>query len=32
MKQLLQGLSYCHYNGVLHRDLKAANILITKNG
>jgi len=32
MMQLLRGLSYCHLNGVLHRDLKAANILITREG
>ena len=32
MMQLLMGLSYCHMNGVLHRDLKAANILITREG
>ncbi|KIZ05534.1 hypothetical protein MNEG_2421 [Monoraphidium neglectum] len=32
MMQLLRGLSYCHANGVLHRDLKAANILITREG
>jgi cyclin-dependent kinase 12/13 len=32
MMQLLRGLSYCHLNGVLHRDLKAANILITRGG
>ena len=32
MQQLLNGLYYIHSNNVLHRDMKAANILITKNG
>ncbi|CAH8642046.1 unnamed protein product [Schistosoma guineensis] len=32
MKQLLTGVFYLHLNNVLHRDLKAANILIDKNG
>ncbi|GFH26171.1 protein kinase domain-containing protein [Haematococcus lacustris] len=32
MKQLLKGLAYVHGNGVLHRDLKASNILIDKHG
>lgn len=32
MNQLLNGLYYIHSNNVLHRDMKAANILITKNG
>lgn len=32
MKQLLKGLYFCHSNGVLHRDLKASNILIDSNG
>ncbi|KAG1674414.1 hypothetical protein FOA52_012941 [Chlamydomonas sp. UWO 241] len=32
MKQLLKGLAYVHGNGVLHRDLKASNILIDRNG
>ena len=32
MKQLLNGLYYIHSNKVLHRDMKAANILINKQG
>ncbi|KAG2489155.1 hypothetical protein HYH03_012381 [Edaphochlamys debaryana] len=32
LKQLLKGLAYCHSNGVLHRDLKASNILIDMRG
>eukprot|EP00198_Chlamydomonas_reinhardtii_P004863 XP_001694199.1 cyclin dependent kinase [Chlamydomonas reinhardtii] len=32
LKQLLRGLAYCHSNGVLHRDLKASNILIDAKG
>ncbi|CAG0879357.1 unnamed protein product [Darwinula stevensoni] len=32
MKQLLDGLFYIHHNKILHRDMKAANILITKSG
>lgn len=29
MKQLLEGLHYCHVNNVLHRDIKGANLLIS---
>ncbi|XP_017492281.1 PREDICTED: cyclin-dependent kinase 2-like [Rhagoletis zephyria] len=30
--QLLKGISYCHMNRVLHRDMKPQNLLIDKNG
>jgi cyclin-dependent kinase 12/13 len=30
MDQLLRGLAYCHGNGILHRDLKASNLLINR--
>lgn len=32
MKQLMNGLFFIHNNKILHRDMKAANILITKQG
>ena len=32
MQQLLNGLFFIHYNKILHRDVKAANILISKSG
>lgn len=30
--QLLSGLQHCHERGILHRDIKGANLLIDRNG
>ncbi|PWA03821.1 hypothetical protein BB558_000015 [Smittium angustum] len=32
MKQLLTGIDYCHQNGLIHRDLKLSNIMLTNEG
>lgn len=32
LKQILEGISYCHERGVCHRDLKPENILVNDEG
>ncbi|KAE8675774.1 putative serine/threonine-protein kinase [Hibiscus syriacus] len=32
MKQLLMALEHCHMQGVMHRDIKASNILVNNEG
>ena len=32
VKQLIEGMAYLHERGIMHRDIKGGNILLTKNG
>jgi serine/threonine protein kinase len=32
MRQLLEGLAHCHARGVMHRDIKCANLLVSNSG
>ncbi|KAL5227919.1 hypothetical protein ABZP36_016184 [Zizania latifolia] len=32
MKQLLTGIEHCHKKGVLHRDIKSSNLLVSNDG
>ena len=32
VKQLIEGIEYLHSKGIMHRDIKGGNLLLTKDG
>jgi len=32
MQSIFKGLDYCHRRGIMHRDIKPLNVLISKEG
>ena len=32
MRQIMEGLAYCHGRNFLHRDIKCSNILVNNKG
>ena len=32
IKQLIEGVAYLHEEGIMHRDIKGGNLLLTKDG